>query len=103
MTFRIRIALRLALAAAVGVTALARAAHGEEPPPAAAAPALTPPKLTKFVPAQAPESAGTPPRTEPVDVDVEITIDATGTVTEGACRRPLARRSRRSRPPPSRR
>jgi TonB family protein len=82
MTFRIRIALRLALAAAVGVTALARAAHGEESPPPVAAPALTPPKLTKFVPAQAPESAGTPPRTEPVDVDVEITIDATGTVTE---------------------
>jgi TonB family protein len=83
MTFRIRIALRIALAAAVGVTALARAAHGEEsPPPAAAAPALTPPKLTKFIPAQAPESAGTPPRTEPVEVDVEITIDATGTVTE---------------------
>jgi TonB family protein len=84
MTFKIRIALRLALAAAVAVTALARAAHGEEPPAAAEAapPALTPPKLVKFVPAQAPDGAGTPPRTTPVDVDVEITIDATGAVTE---------------------
>jgi TonB family protein len=88
MTWKIRIALRLALAATVAVTALARAAHGEEPA-AAAAPALTPPKLTKFMPAEAPDSAGTPPRTTPrerreesVNVDVEITIDATGAVTE---------------------
>jgi TonB family protein len=91
MTWRIRIALRLALAASVALTALARTAHGEEPAAggAAAAPALTPPKLTKFVPAQAPESAGTPPRTTPVDVDVEITIDATGAVTEARVPAPV--------------
>jgi TonB family protein len=86
MTFKIRIALHLALAATLALAALARAAHGEEPAgaaaPAAPAPALVPPKLVKFVPAQAPESAGTPPPTTPVDVDVEITIDATGAVTE---------------------
>jgi TonB family protein len=90
MTWKIRIALRLALAASVALTAFARAAHGEEPAAgAAAAPALTPPKLTKFVPAQAPESAGTPPRTTPVDVDVEITIDATGAVTEARVPAPV--------------
>ena len=85
MTWKIRIALRLALAASVAVTALARAAHGEEP----AAQALTPPKLTKLVPAHTPESAGTPPRTTPVDVDVEITIDATGLVTEARVPAPV--------------
>jgi TonB family protein len=78
-TWKINLALRLALIVGVAVTAVARAAHGQE---AAPAPTLSPPKLLTFVPAKSPESAGTPPRTLPVVVDVEITIDATGKVTE---------------------
>jgi TonB family protein len=81
MNWKIRIAFHLALTVGVALTAIGRAAHGAEGAPVAA-PALTPPKLLTFVPATNPESAGTPPRTEPVDVDVELTIDATGKVTE---------------------
>jgi TonB family protein len=90
-TWKINLALRLALIVGVAVTAVARAAHGEVDANAApaAAPTLTPPKLLTFVPAKSPESAGTPPRTEPVDVDVELTIDATGKVTEARVPAPV--------------
>ncbi|MDB4980034.1 MAG: TonB family protein / TonB-dependent receptor [Myxococcales bacterium] len=77
MNWKIRIAFHLALTVGVAVTAIARSAHGAD-----GAPALTAPKLLTFVPATDPESAGTPPRTAPVDVDVELTIDAAGKVTE---------------------
>src|SRR5436190_17182015 len=87
MSWKINLALRLALGFGLAITAVARAAHGEEPASksgdaAPAPPTLTPPRLITFVPAKAPESAGTPPRTEPIDVDVELTIDASGKVTE---------------------
>jgi TonB family protein len=86
MSWKINLAFRIALGVGLAVSAVARVAHGEEP---AQAPALTPPKLITFVPAKAPESAGTAPRTEPVDVDVEITIDATGKVTEARVPAPV--------------
>ncbi|HVZ75511.1 MAG TPA: TonB family protein [Polyangia bacterium] len=84
MTFRIQIAFRIALAAGLAVAALARAAHGAENAPSESANpnALTPPKLVTFVPATAPDEAAEPPRTTPVEVDVELTIDATGKVTD---------------------
>jgi TonB family protein len=85
-TWKINVALRIALVVGVAVTAVARAAHGQEGAPA---PTLTPPKLITFVPAKSPESAGTPPRTEPVDVEVEITLDATGKVTEARVPAPV--------------
>jgi TonB family protein len=91
-TWKINFAFRLALVVGVALTAIARAAHGADAPAdaAPAAPTLTPPKLVTFVPAAAPpESAGTPPRTSPVDVDVEITIDATGKVTEARVPAPV--------------
>src|SRR5262245_18272371 len=93
MSWKINLAFRLALGFGLAVTAVARAAHGEEPASkpgdAAPAPALTPPRLITFVPAKEPASAATPPRTEPVDVDVEVTIDATGKVTEARVPAPV--------------
>ena len=87
MNWKFRILLRLALGVALGATALARAAHGQEPavPPQASAPAapsLTPPRLTKFVAAALPEAAPTARAGETVDVDLELAIDATGRVTD---------------------
>jgi hypothetical protein len=87
-TWKINLALRIALTAILAVAALARVAHAQEPAPAA--PVLTPPKLTKFVVAKVPEGAGTPHLDLPVVVDVEITIDATGKVTEARVPAPRA-------------
>jgi TonB family protein len=96
MTWKIRLALRLLLTAALAVTALANAAFGQtaaaggdanvnvnvagaEAP--AEKPALTPPQLVTFVEAQLSAELAVQPRPEPVTVDLEITIDATGQVT----------------------
>ena len=79
MTFKLRIAIRLALGVALAVTAIARAAHGETP---ASAAALTPPKLVTFVDAVYPEAAKGAHGGEVVNVDLELTIDATGAVTD---------------------
>lgn len=93
MTWRARIAVRLALAAVLAVTAVARAAHGQPQTGDAAAPAgasaLTPPKLTTFVPAQLPEAARANPPREEVHVDLELTIDATGRVTQARTAAPM--------------
>jgi len=81
MNFKLRIAIRLALGVALAVTAIARAAHGETPSAPAAA-ALTPPKLVTFVDAVYPAAAKAADAGEIVNVDLELTIDATGAVTE---------------------
>jgi TonB family protein len=73
MPCRIRIALHIALAVAAAVTAVARAAHGQE---------LAPPRLTTFVPAPLPEAAQAQPPREAVGVELELTIDAAGKVTD---------------------
>src|SRR3569623_2665662 len=81
MNFKLRIAIRLALGVALAVPAIARAAHGETPSAPAAA-ALTPPKLVTFVDAVYPAAAKAADAGEIVNVDLELTIDATGAVTE---------------------
>lgn len=88
--WKLHLALRIALTAALAVAAVARVAHAEEP---AAAPVLTPPKLAKFVAAKVPAGAGTPHLDLPVVVDVEITIDATGKVTEARVPAPVVDRA----------
>ena len=92
MNWKIRVAFRLALAVGVAVTAVARAARGEQSNTGAAvagtsaaqSTALTPPKLRTFVPAPPPNSDGSKARLAagPVEVELELTIDAAGKVTE---------------------
>ena len=81
MNINVRIAIRLALGIALAVTALARAARGESPAAGATA-ALTPPKLVRFVDAEYPAAAGAAHAGELVNVDLELTIDASGAVTD---------------------
>jgi len=81
MNIKVRIAIRLALGVALAVTAIARAARGETPAAASAA-ALTPPKLVTFVDADYPAGARAAHAGEVVNVDLELTIDATGAVTD---------------------
>lgn len=87
MTWKIRLAMHLALAAGLAFTALARAAHGQElalpPPPStpALAPVLVPPRLVAFVPAQLADELAQAPRPEAINVDLELAIDSAGHVT----------------------
>jgi TonB family protein len=93
MTWRTKFAIRVALAVGAAITGIVGTARGaDESPPlpvtptASAAPAaptaLTPPKLLRFVEAPAPDAASEPRRTEAVMVELELTIDATGKVTD---------------------
>jgi hypothetical protein len=59
----------------------ARETPREAAPEAASAPALTPPKLSGFVEAQLSPELTAQPRPEAINVDLEISIDATGKVT----------------------
>ncbi|HEX2659326.1 MAG TPA: TonB-dependent receptor, partial [Polyangia bacterium] len=89
MNWKVNLALRLALAAGLAATAIARAAHGQEPAAAApAASALTPPKLKTFVPAEIPDAAKKAHREGVVDVELDLTIDATGAVTSAVVATP---------------
>ena len=87
MNFRLRLALRLALAVGLTVTALAHAAHGQDAPLAPTPPqapanmnTLTPPRLVTFVDAKYPEAAKTAHLQ--ANVELELTIDVAGKVTE---------------------
>ncbi|HEY4186079.1 MAG TPA: TonB-dependent receptor [Polyangia bacterium] len=77
MNWRLRIAFRLALGIAFAVTAIARAARGDTP-----AAALTPPRLVTFVDGVCPEAAKARHAGETVNVELELTIDAAGAVTD---------------------
>ena len=84
MNWRVNLAFRLALAAALAATAIARAAHGQAPssrPAETSTAALTPPKLVTFVPAPTPETPRAAHREGTINVDLDLTIDAAGTVT----------------------
>jgi len=90
MTWRVNLGLRLALAAGLAATAIARAAHGQEPSASAPVPsALTPPKLMTFVPAPLPEAAKAAHREGVVNVDLDLTIDASGAVTSAVAPTPV--------------
>ena len=90
MNWRLNLALRLALAAGLAATAIARAAHGQEPSGSApAASSLTPPKLVTFVPAPVPDAAKAVHREGVVNVDLDLTIDATGAVTNAVAPSPV--------------
>jgi TonB family protein len=82
MISRFRTSLRIALA--LTTTMLAHAAYGQNAAPAGTATpeaaALTPPKLLTFVDATYPTAAKAAGLR--ADVDLELTIDGTGTVTE---------------------
>jgi TonB family protein len=87
MNFRLRLALRIALALGLTVTALAHAAHGQDaplaptaPPPPANTSTLTPPRLVTFVDANYPEAAKTAHLQ--ANVELELTVDVAGKVTD---------------------
>lgn len=87
MNIKARIAIRLALGVTLAVTAVARAARGETP--AASSAALTPPRLITFVDAAYPADASGAHRRDVVTVDLELTIDATGAVTDARVAAPV--------------
>ena len=92
MNWRVNLAFRLALAAALAATAIARAAHGQAPssrPAATSTAALTPPKLVTFVPAPTPETPRAAHREGTINVDLDLTIDAAGTVTSAVVPAPV--------------
>jgi len=90
MNWKLNLAFRLALAAGLAATAVARAAHGQEPSPSTPAPsALTPPKLVTFVPAPVPDAAKALHREGIVNVDLDLTIDASGAVTNAVVPTPV--------------
>jgi TonB family protein len=88
MNIKARIAIRLALGVALAVTAIARVAHGETPPAGSSA-ALTPPRLSTFVDAVYPADARGAHPDDVVTVDLELTIDATGAVTDARVAHPV--------------
>ena len=79
MNWKMRVALRLVLAAGLAVSALVRAAHGQE---AAPPNTLTPPRLTTAVQPPPEEAIAVRPRPQAVTVDLQLTIDASGRVTD---------------------
>ena len=81
MHVKVRIAIRLALVIALAVMAIARAARAETPGPAPAG-ALTPPRLLTFVEAEYPAAARDAHAGQLISVDLELSIDAAGAVTE---------------------
>ena len=89
MTSRFRTSLRTALA--LMATVCAHAAYGQEAAPAGArapdAAALTPPKLMTFIDATYPAAAKAAHLQ--ADVDLEMTIDVTGTVTDARVLTPV--------------
>ena len=94
MNWKIHIAFRIALVVGLAVTAIARSARGAEgrapdaegtpatAPSTSASTALTPPKLVTFVQAPTPDAGVARLRQAAVEVDLELTIDAQGKVTD---------------------
>jgi TonB family protein len=80
---KIRTTVRLGLGVVLGATAAPRTLHAQATSPAAAsAAALTPPRLLTFVPAARPAEAADV--TEEVSVELSLSIDRAGAVTDAA-------------------